>query len=240
MGRWLSPDWSAKEEPVPYAKLDDPQTLNLYAYVRNNPLSRVDADGHTDWCAGKNAGSLACGAQNAWNTAHGIASKVATTLATQATAKVTIGIGLGGAVKLPVKGVSARAEIAAKEGISFSNGKLSDTVSANGGITVGAGKTKFGAEISVEKQMGSINMANGEMEGAQPATPDHVWGVQHGDSTASGSAEGFTLGGEVGDEFLGGGEISITKEGLNNLKDAAGEAWNALKHLSGASPTPTQ
>ena len=46
MGRFLSPDWSAKYEPVPYAKLDDPQTLNLYAYVRNNPLSRVDVDGH--------------------------------------------------------------------------------------------------------------------------------------------------------------------------------------------------
>jgi RHS repeat-associated protein len=46
MGRFMSPDWSAKEEPVPYAKLDDPQTLNLYAYVGNNPLTRVDADGH--------------------------------------------------------------------------------------------------------------------------------------------------------------------------------------------------
>src|ERR1700726_1320401 len=37
MGRWLSPDWSAKVMPVPYAKLGDPQTLNLYAYVGNNP-----------------------------------------------------------------------------------------------------------------------------------------------------------------------------------------------------------
>ena len=46
MGRFLSPDWSAKEEPVPYAKLDDPQTLNLYGYLRNNPLGGVDADGH--------------------------------------------------------------------------------------------------------------------------------------------------------------------------------------------------
>ena len=46
MGRWISPDWSAKEEPIPYAKLDDPQTLNLYAYVRNNPLRNVDRDGH--------------------------------------------------------------------------------------------------------------------------------------------------------------------------------------------------
>lgn len=48
MGRFLSPDWSAKAEPVPYAKLDDPQSLNLYSYVRNNPLSRRDLDGHAD------------------------------------------------------------------------------------------------------------------------------------------------------------------------------------------------
>jgi RHS repeat-associated protein len=45
-GRFMSPDWSASPEPVPYAKLNDPQSLNLYAYVRNHPLSFVDADGH--------------------------------------------------------------------------------------------------------------------------------------------------------------------------------------------------
>jgi RHS repeat-associated protein len=46
MGRFMSPDWSAKVEPVPYAKLDNPQSLNLYAYVGNNPLTDVDVDGH--------------------------------------------------------------------------------------------------------------------------------------------------------------------------------------------------
>ena len=46
MGRWMSPDWSAKAEPVPYAKLDNPQSLNLYAYVLNNPLKGIDPDGH--------------------------------------------------------------------------------------------------------------------------------------------------------------------------------------------------
>ena len=46
MGRWLSPDWSAKVEPVPYAKLDNPQSLNLYVYVLNNPLGSIDIDGH--------------------------------------------------------------------------------------------------------------------------------------------------------------------------------------------------
>src|SRR5208337_4054009 len=46
MRRFMSPDWSAKEEPVPYAKLDNPQSLNLYSYLFNNPLGGVDADGH--------------------------------------------------------------------------------------------------------------------------------------------------------------------------------------------------
>jgi len=55
MGRFLSPDWSAKAEPVPYAKLDNPQSLNLYSYVWNNPLSKYDPDGH----CGENTGFLA-------------------------------------------------------------------------------------------------------------------------------------------------------------------------------------
>jgi RHS repeat-associated protein len=46
MGRFMSPDWAAKAEPVHHAQLNDPQSLNLYSYVRNNPLSRIDADGH--------------------------------------------------------------------------------------------------------------------------------------------------------------------------------------------------
>jgi RHS repeat-associated protein len=45
-GRFLSPDWSAKAQPVLYAKLDDPQSLNLYSYVRNNPVGLTDNDGH--------------------------------------------------------------------------------------------------------------------------------------------------------------------------------------------------
>jgi RHS repeat-associated protein len=46
IGRFLTPDWAAKPVTVPYASFGDPQTLNLYAYVENAPLNRVDADGH--------------------------------------------------------------------------------------------------------------------------------------------------------------------------------------------------
>lgn len=47
-GRFITPDWSEKPQPIPYAELTDPQSLNLYAYVRNNPLKNRDLDGH--WC----------------------------------------------------------------------------------------------------------------------------------------------------------------------------------------------
>jgi RHS repeat-associated protein len=49
MGRFLSPDSAADEVlsvPIPFADLKNPQSLNLYSYVGNNPLSRVDPDGH--------------------------------------------------------------------------------------------------------------------------------------------------------------------------------------------------
>jgi RHS repeat-associated protein len=45
-GRWLSADWSAVPAPVPYANLTNPQTLNLYAMVSDNPETFADLDGH--------------------------------------------------------------------------------------------------------------------------------------------------------------------------------------------------
>ncbi len=45
-GRWLSADWSNVPAPVPYANLANPQTLNLYAMVADDPESFADLDGH--------------------------------------------------------------------------------------------------------------------------------------------------------------------------------------------------
>jgi RHS repeat-associated protein len=46
LGRFLQPDWAATATAVPYADFGDPQSLNLYSYVGNNPLAKADADGH--------------------------------------------------------------------------------------------------------------------------------------------------------------------------------------------------
>ena len=45
-GRWLSADWSSVPAPVPYANLTNPQTLNLYSMVSDDPESFADLDGH--------------------------------------------------------------------------------------------------------------------------------------------------------------------------------------------------
>jgi RHS repeat-associated protein len=46
LARFITPDWAAKATAVPYAEFTDPQSLNLYTYVRNIPTTKVDAEGH--------------------------------------------------------------------------------------------------------------------------------------------------------------------------------------------------
>jgi RHS repeat-associated protein len=46
LGRFMTPDWSAVPVDVPYAQMANPQSLNLYAYVMNSPVTTADLDGH--------------------------------------------------------------------------------------------------------------------------------------------------------------------------------------------------
>jgi RHS repeat-associated protein len=46
VGRFLTPDWADKPTAVPYGEFGDPQSLNLYSYVKNTPVTKPDLDGH--------------------------------------------------------------------------------------------------------------------------------------------------------------------------------------------------
>jgi len=55
MGRFISPDYSDGPDPVAFADLENPQSLNLYSYVENNPISNTDPDGHKKCADGSDA-----------------------------------------------------------------------------------------------------------------------------------------------------------------------------------------
>jgi len=76
-GRFLSADWSSTPTPVPYANLTNPQTLNLYAIVSDDPESFADLDGHLT-SAQSNTGSCATGTSSscAAQTAQKLADSV--------------------------------------------------------------------------------------------------------------------------------------------------------------------
>jgi RHS repeat-associated protein len=46
LGRFMTPDWSAGADPIPFVVPGQPQSLNLYSYVMNDPILVADADGH--------------------------------------------------------------------------------------------------------------------------------------------------------------------------------------------------
>jgi RHS repeat-associated protein len=70
LGRFMVPDWAGKPTNVPYANFGNPQSLNLYSYVQNNPSTIGDPDGHcplqgSSTCDGpKEEGNAASQAQN--------------------------------------------------------------------------------------------------------------------------------------------------------------------------------
>lgn len=52
---------------IPYGHLMNPQSLNMYADVGNNPLSNVDDDGHSTDCGGGGDKSVVCLVTSAWD-----------------------------------------------------------------------------------------------------------------------------------------------------------------------------
>ncbi len=152
MGRFMSPDWAAKAEPVPYAKLDNPQSLNLYGYVQNNPLSRRDPDGHLD-CSGTNAAGPGCQAIAAWNVAHGIAQALTKSFYL----KVESGVGF----EVHGKGALGKAQIGVKS-VRETNAKFDNKGTVKkvdeAGAKVKVGPVSIGPSVTREQ---AIQTGNG-------------------------------------------------------------------------------
>jgi RHS repeat-associated protein len=61
LGRFMTPDWAAKATDVPYANFGNPQSLNLYSFVENNPTTTGDPDGHCGENPTTGGGGTDCG-----------------------------------------------------------------------------------------------------------------------------------------------------------------------------------
>jgi RHS repeat-associated protein len=109
--RFLTPDWAARPTAVPYALFGDPQTLNLYNYVQNGPLNRIDADGHqtaqgsgsqtgvqvqSGGCSGANGNGEPCtsGAGGAQSGNNGAQNQSSTMQYVKGGGKIVLGLGL--------------------------------------------------------------------------------------------------------------------------------------------------
>ena len=214
LARWMTPDWAGKPTAVPYASFGDPQTLNLYGYVGNNPLFRLDPDGHDGlWQLVKQwlnvveitvSASVGVKVSGQWGVAKTEAH--ATLVGVEGitglggggkNAKVTTGIGASASAGPGRASVSVGAEASTKDGAS-----------ASASAKISAGAVGASASASVDK------------EGTQhSAGPDVSKDIGGGDND---SKVGFSVTDGVG---LG---VAVNFTQLGNAVDATADSINSL------------
>jgi hypothetical protein len=186
--------------------------LNLYEYVGDNPLHDIDPDGH-DW-------------SQVWSDLKTAVSGISV--------QVTLGVGIGGKANLGP--VEAKAEVALKGTMSYSDEKLAASKSAEIGLTVGVGGKDLGPSRSLEQTLGSKDFKTGEAGGLEPPTSDKGASGQQGGTTGGVSTDGISASFEGGDGLLFGAGVGISSGGLKAL----GDAFTDLKNTVLKPPDPPQ
>jgi RHS repeat-associated protein len=204
-GRWMSPDWSAKQEAVPYSKLEDPQTLNLYGYLTNNPLSMTDADGHGPW----------------WDLAKKTFHDAVTTART---VKVTVEVGYG----LEVKGHlgNLKAEAGANVHGEVSTGDPVFSVKAEAAVKGGIGPLKVGGGVSMTSKVqsdGSLSEPVIQRDGPKIE--------MSGDRAAGGTfaPDQVSIGGAAYEGIGGGANVGVDPAPFHELE---GDVFQAIQNAS--------
>jgi RHS repeat-associated protein len=136
MGRWMSPDWSKNADPIPYADLGDPQSLNLYMYGGNNPLSDIDFDGHN------------------WFTqfAQGLADSTYRPLVQIVEHPIATAQGIGNAIEHPIvtgKAIGS-AVVGTVEAAAHGDGRAIGQIVGTVGMAVAGGALARGAGVAEE------------------------------------------------------------------------------------------
>jgi len=145
--------------PLPYADIADPQTLNNYAYVRNNPLRYVDPDGH-DW---KDVvETVKTGIDFTAGVGRGIAASISFGLVGAPDPSDTLANRLGQAVGTALAGAGGGEITKTGVGIALV------TSETGVGIAVGGGVALAGAAITTgaAKNAGAVSTTSMEMRRA--------------------------------------------------------------------------
>jgi RHS repeat-associated protein len=187
MGRWMSPDWADKPEAVPYSSLENPQSLNLYGYVLNNPLSKADPDGHwpdCNWCS-QAAAKVSAVVNNprvqlAGKAALNIAVagvKITEAAAAAAAAPETGGLTLAVTV---YQGISAAGNLAAA-GSQLAGAISGDVKSGQEGANVAAAATTISGVATLVATGGNVEKASQAADLENMATTGiSAGGLNHG------------------------------------------------------------
>src|SRR5208282_1703434 len=181
MGRFMTTDWSQHAAPIPYADVTNPQSFNLYAYVRNNPLRGTDPDGHCERgvdCLEKNFKSGAAMIANAYTTAGKAIVKMATGTVN------TLGTGVGEVVG----GIASGDSKEIQQGINKIGGTATLLATAALGDAPAAAETSGGLADSAIVVRGGVPTAGQLTKGAESIAED---GTLNGVSVQS--ANGATV-----------------------------------------------
>jgi len=81
---------------------------------------------------------------------------------------------------------------------------------------------EVGLGLSADQTVGSVYLDTGERGGAEPPTGEVVFGTTTHNIFGKGP-EGLEFGQEEGDGALGGGSVFMSKEGVQELKEACDE-----------------
>jgi RHS repeat-associated protein len=218
-GRFTTPDWSAKVVPVPYAKMDDPQSLNLYVYVRNNPLIHIDRDGH------------AC--DSLWHCAQSFLNVVEV--------QISASLGTQGSVQWGVANAEYHATVVGVEGKSgLGGGNMDSTISTGVGASASAsgGPAKASVSANARAQVSTTDgasvsaSASGKVALGPASTSASASMDQNGlhTSVGPGTSADKVTDWKIGGSFtygLGGG-VNINFSQLGRAMDDMGQSLSNL------------